>query len=268
MHAQLEPGHARLLVVDPVPRLHDDREVRRGAAVEQVQHAAGHAGVLARTDVHRHAAVGQAQQQVAHQRHLGLDQRCGDLGEGGDHAFRVGGAEAEHPVVDHLCHRQHVGLAGLASENFLGFVAFQMGIDGRIQHHAGATAATAHFTEHVAAGEAHRHVARRHADAVQVAGHELAGGAGGAGRAVDIGEGEQQVLQALGIDLRAGLFVPLHLVFGEWGGSGGLHAQVLIWRQRTVRQRCSRDRRPARSGARWRRRSSAAVRTGRRPCRG
>ncbi|MNC26016.1 hypothetical protein D3C75_741310 [compost metagenome] len=235
VHAQLEPGHARLLVVDPVPRLHDHREVRRAAAVEQVEHAVGHAGVIAPGDVHRHAAVGHAHQQVTDQRHLGLDQRGGHLGQGGDHAFRVGGAEAEHPVVDHPRRGLHVGLGRLAGEDLLGLVALQVGIDGRIEQHAGSATAAAALGQHVAAGRAHRLVAGGQADRLQVAGHELAGRAGRAGRAVDVGQLEQQVLQALGVDARAGLLVPHHLLGRERHGNGRLHGEFLSGWPRTVR---------------------------------
>ncbi|MNI58923.1 hypothetical protein D3C73_1140580 [compost metagenome] len=129
VHAQLEPAHARFLVIHPVPRFHHDSEVRRAATVDQVCHAIGHTGMLAGGNVHRHAAIGQADQQVANQRYFGLDQCSGHLGEGRDHAFGIGSAKAENPVIDLLRRWLHVRFVGGTGKDLLGFVQLQVGID-------------------------------------------------------------------------------------------------------------------------------------------
>ncbi|MNF73178.1 hypothetical protein D3C84_551730 [compost metagenome] len=143
-------------MVDPVPRLHDDGEIRRATTIDQVRHTVGHASVLARRNVHWHTTVGHAHQQVANQRHLGLDQSGRHFGQGRDHAFRVGGAQAEYPVVNHLRRGLHVRSVVLSGEDLLGLVQLKVGIDRRIEQHAGTAATTAQLGQHVAAGETHR----------------------------------------------------------------------------------------------------------------
>src|SRR5690606_35939006 len=231
---ELEPGHARLLVVHPVPRLHDDGEIRVHAAVEHVDDTVGHAGV-ALADIHRHAAVSHAHQQVTLDRHSGLNQRGGHFSQGGNHGFRVGGSQPEDPVIHLLSKGLQVGFLAISDKDFFARRAIQVGIDGCIQQHRGAAAAALVLTQGIAGDVVHRVVARLHADGLQVTAHEFAGRTGGTGGAVNIGQVEQQFLQTLWIETSTSLLVPLTLFGTERNLSSWFHARLLNYWQQTAR---------------------------------